>query len=358
MVLFAAIAAAVIQRARNARPLLGQFYAPLAVAAIAQAVVFAVYFPLRAAVPSSTVVSVASWIFVLSIPAIGLVCGAGRLDRRVQTATALERMARSLSDDANAADVRLALATALKDPSLRILHSFPGDSHAWVDESGSPVEPADADPARNVTHVSSGNWRIAIVHDASLADSLNSSTPPGSYALARLEMSRLTDELRDSLRDLAESRASRLTAEQDARQKIERDLHDGAQQRLVALRVKLGLAASVLAERDAAGAETAPRAGQRCRRDDRRSPGAGAWHLSPAAGAYRAQRCAAVGQPRCRLADHGARQRARPIRGRHRDDGVLRLLRGVAERRQTRPRAATGATISVWHDDRRPFRGP
>lgn len=253
--LFAAIAVTVMQRAQKARPLLGQFYAPLAVAAIAQAVVFAVYFPLRAAAPESTVVSVVGWLFVLSIPAIGLVGGAGRLDRRVQTATALERMARRLRDNANAAEVRLALADALKDPSLRILHSFPGDSLTWVDESGSPVEPAHADGAQRVTHVSSGSWRIAIVHDPSLADSRELVHTTGSYALVRLEMSRLTDELRDSLNDLAESRASRLTAEQDARQKIERDLHDGAQQRLVALRVKLGLAASALEDRDAASAE-------------------------------------------------------------------------------------------------------
>ena len=56
--------------------------------------------------------------------------------------------------------------------------------------------------------------------------------------------------------DLAASRASRLTAEQDTRQKIERDLHDGAQQRLVALRMKVGLAATTLEGRDPAGAET------------------------------------------------------------------------------------------------------
>jgi signal transduction histidine kinase len=255
VILLGAIAVAMMRRAQRTRPLLGQFYSPLAVVAIVQAVVFTVYFTLRAAAPSSTGVTVVSWIFILSIPAIGLVCGAGRLDRRVQTATALERMARTLRDDANAADVRLALAAALKDPSLRILHSFPGNSRAWVDESGAPVQPADADPAQRVTHVSSGSWRIAIVHDASLADSRELVHTTGSYALARLEMSRLTDELRDSLHDLAESRASRLTAEQDARQKIERDLHDGAQQRLVALKVKLGLAATRLVDRDPVGAE-------------------------------------------------------------------------------------------------------
>jgi signal transduction histidine kinase len=257
--LFAAIAVVAIRRARHARPLLGQFYAPLAVVAILQTVILAVYFPLRGATPSSPAVLVASWVFVLSLPVIGLVCGAGRLGRRVQSATALERMARNLNDrdrdHASAAEVRLALSDALQDPSLRILHSFPGDAHDWVDESGRSVDPDDAQPTQTITHVSSGRWRIAIVHDASLVESRELVHSTGSYALATLEMSRLTDDLRDSLRDLAESRANRLTAEQDARRKIERDLHDGAQQRLVALRVKLGLAASVLADRDPAGAD-------------------------------------------------------------------------------------------------------
>ena len=352
VILFAAIAAAVTQRARNARPLLGQFYAPLAVAAIGQVVLFAVYFPLRAAVPSSVVVTVAGWIFVLSIPTIGLVCGAGRLDRRVQTATALERMARSLGADANAVDVRLALARALKDPSLRILHSFPGDSHAWVDESGSPVQPADADPARNVTHISSGNWSIAIVHDASLADSLVHTT--GSYVLARLEMSRLTDELRDSLRDLAESRASRLTAEQDARQKIERDLHDGAQQRLVALRVKLGLAASVLAERDLAGAEMlrALEADVDATIDEVRALARGIYPpLLARTGLRDALRSASRG------AGLPTTVHANGL-GRYGADIETTVYFACSEALQNavkHARTATGVTISVWQDDRLRF---
>ena len=347
--LFAAIAVASMRRARNARPLLGQFYAPLAVVAIVEVVVFAVYFPVRAAAPSSVVVSVVSWIFVLSIPAIGLVCGAGRLDRRVQTATALERMARRLTDNAGAADVRLALATALKDPSLRILHSFPGDSVAWVDEAGSPTEPPEADSAQSVTHISSGSWRIAIIHDGSLADPLVHTT--GSYALAKLETSRLTDELRNSLRDLAESRASRLTAEQDARQKIERDLHDGAQQRLVALRVKLGLAASRLADRrDPAGAEMlrALEADVDATIDEVRAL---------ARGIYPPQLARTGLRDALRSASRGAglptTVRAEGL-GRYGTDIETTVYFACSEALQNavkHARDATGVTISVWQDD-------
>jgi signal transduction histidine kinase len=116
------------------------------------------------------------------------------------------------------------------------------------------VELPEAGARQRVTEVSSGNWRIAVVHDSALAADAPLVRSAGSYALAALENHSLTDELRRSLQDLAESRAGRVAAEQGTRRKIERDLHDGAQQRLVALRVKLELAATALEGRDPAHA--------------------------------------------------------------------------------------------------------
>lgn len=253
--LFAAIAVVLTRRARQARHPLGLLYAPVAAFAFVQCAVFAVYFPLRAVVPDSGLVSVVSWIFVLALPATGIACWTGRLYRGIRTANVLEHVARSLKDSASAADVRLGLADALQDPSLRILHSFPGDYHAWIDASGAPVVLAHARGDQQVTEVASGSWRIAVLHDQSLAEDRPLVLAAASYALAVLENHSLTGELRNSLQELAESRASRLTAEQETRQKIERDLHDGAQQHLLALRLKLGLVASDLAGRDPAGAE-------------------------------------------------------------------------------------------------------
>jgi signal transduction histidine kinase len=109
--------------------------------------------------------------------------------------------------------------------------------------------------ARRVTEVATGNWRIAVVHSAALAEDPALVRTAGSYALAALENHSLTGELRRSLYDLAESRSRRFTAEQSEREKIERDLHDGAQQRLVALRVKLAMAAEALKAQDPVGAE-------------------------------------------------------------------------------------------------------
>ncbi len=259
--LFTAVAVAATLRARKAESPLGRLHAPIVAFAILQAVASALYFPLREVAPYSGALSVLAWIFVLSFPSVGLACATGRPYQRIHTANVLERLARNLSASASAADVRFALADALTDPSLQILHSFPGDLDAWVDESGAAVELAAAAAGRRATQVASGNWRIAILQEASLAPAASPSQglalvlSAGSYALAALENQCLIDELQRALRNLSESRASRLTAERDTRRKIERDLHDGAQQRLVALRLKLGMAAARLAGRDPEGAE-------------------------------------------------------------------------------------------------------
>jgi signal transduction histidine kinase len=59
----------------------------------------------------------------------------------------------------------------------------------------------------------------------------------------------LQDELRRRLEELRESRHRLLAAQDEARRRLERDLHDGAQQNLIALRMKLGLAAGVAREK-------------------------------------------------------------------------------------------------------------
>ena len=58
--------------------------------------------------------------------------------------------------------------------------------------------------------------------------------------------SRLEAELRDTILELRRSRARVAQAADTERRRIERDLHDGAQQRLIALRVKLSLAEEIM----------------------------------------------------------------------------------------------------------------
>ena len=68
---------------------------------------------------------------------------------------------------------------------------------------------------------------------------------------------RLTAETSSLLRTVGESRARIQTAADDERRRIERDLHDGAQQQLVALRIKLELAAELMSEAPQSGAKEA-----------------------------------------------------------------------------------------------------
>jgi len=59
----------------------------------------------------------------------------------------------------------------------------------------------------------------------------------------------LQDELSRRMLELRQSRHRLVAAQDEARRRLERDLHDGAQQNLVSLRMKLGLAASVAREK-------------------------------------------------------------------------------------------------------------
>jgi signal transduction histidine kinase len=87
-----------------------------------------------------------------------------------------------------------------------------------------------------------GKPGIALVHDPALTEHLDFVNAAGFLALFALENERLTGSLRSSLRELEGSRTRIVAAADRERRRIERDLHDGAQQRLVALRIKLELA--------------------------------------------------------------------------------------------------------------------
>ena len=77
----------------------------------------------------------------------------------------------------------------------------------------------------------------------------------GGFALMALENQRLDTQLRSSLRELGASRARILSAADRERSRIERDLHDGAQQRLVALGIQLELAGDLVESQPEKAAE-------------------------------------------------------------------------------------------------------
>jgi signal transduction histidine kinase len=138
----------------------------------------------------------------------------------------------------NSSSLRDALAEALGDASLRLLYRRPG-REAWVDHDGRPVALPDA----GVTLLERDGEAIgAIVHDAALDEEPQLLQSAASAAALALDNERLAAELRARVDELEESRRRGIVAGMAERRRLERDLHDGAQQRLVALSLQLGLA--------------------------------------------------------------------------------------------------------------------
>ena len=88
-----------------------------------------------------------------------------------------------------------------------------------------------------------GRRIAAIVHDRALGDDPAFIETASAYARMTLDNHRLSAQAAALLRDVDDARARMRTAADDERRRIERDLHDGAQQRLVALAINLGMAA-------------------------------------------------------------------------------------------------------------------
>ncbi len=134
--------------------------------------------------------------------------------------------------EGGATTLRDRLARTLGDPSLEVAYWI-GDGHGWVDGAGQPIalpEPGD----RAVTQVTvSGSPIAALVHDPVLLDDPDLVRSVAATAGLVLENERLAAEVRAQLAEVRASRARIVEATDAERQRLERDLHDGAQQRLV-----------------------------------------------------------------------------------------------------------------------------
>jgi signal transduction histidine kinase len=134
--------------------------------------------------------------------------------------------------------VRAALADALGDPSVALAYWLP-EPGRFVDATGRPVDLPDGEWTEVELH---GRRIAAIRHDASLADEPQLVRAAGAAAALALENQRLAAELRARIEDLRASRARLVSAGDAERRRLERNLHDGAQARMVGLAAKLGLA--------------------------------------------------------------------------------------------------------------------
>ena len=133
------------------------------------------------------------------------------------------------------------LADALGDPSLQLGYWLPAESR-YVDQTGRPVDLELAAEGRFAAVVEREGRRVGVLLcDPALADQPRLVDTVGAAAALALENERLEAALRARVEELRASRARIVHAADTERRRLERDLHDGAQQRLVSLALNLRL---------------------------------------------------------------------------------------------------------------------
>ena len=230
--------ALVVRRLVRATPRARRLLAPLFLAAV----VFglrAVYEGIFTFVdrPAALIDDVLFWWQVAGFIALPIALVAGMLRARLARANVGElvlELERSPPEG-----VRDALARALGDPQLEVGFWLP-EREEYVDGRGRPLTLPEGDDHRAVTRLDHDDEPLAaIVHDASLVDEPELLLASSAAARLALENARLHADMRAQLLKVQESRVRIVQATDEERRRIERDLHDGAQQRLVALALQL-----------------------------------------------------------------------------------------------------------------------
>ena len=189
--------------------------------------------------PSAGVVLAWSAQVVLVVWPVALLLGLlrSRLDR-----SGVGRLVVDLGDrPAEPGRLRSVVARTLHDPSAEVAYRLPGTDD-YVDAAGDPV---DVSPRadRAVAHLVRDGRPIAVLlHDPVLTGEPDLVEAVAAGAGLAVENERLHAEVRHQLREVRASRARLVEAADGARRAVERDLHDGAQQRLVAVGLALRLA--------------------------------------------------------------------------------------------------------------------
>ena len=144
--------------------------------------------------------------------------------------------------------LQAALAKGLDDPTLEVAFWLP-ERRAFVDDLGRPIVLPDEGGPRAVTRLEhDGEPIAALIHDSSLREEPKLVEAVAAAARLALENARLGAEVQAQLTTVKESRARIVAAADEERRRIERDIHDGAQQRLVALALELRSAQRKLGE--------------------------------------------------------------------------------------------------------------
>jgi len=192
----------------------------------------------------------ASIFFLRSLSACALAVGiAWYVLNARHVRSSVGRLAADLAETPPAGRLRDGLAGALGDPDLEVHYWLPG-ARRFVTAEGEAAPLPTAGNGRAVTPIARGGRTLAVVsHDAALLDASELEHQIGSAARLAIDNERLQAEVLAQLDELRNSRARIVEAGDSERRRLERNLHDGAQQRLLAVSYDLRVARAA-AERD------------------------------------------------------------------------------------------------------------
>jgi signal transduction histidine kinase len=236
VLLFCGLTASVLARWRAAPLLRRRAVGPVLVMTVTSTVCLGAFLIVRRAAPGRDAVEVLGTLWSLTVPGVAAAFLVGLLRRRMMVAEVLMRLTTALKV-LEPSSVRDTLALALDDAGIEVrmpdadgrVRPEAGNQHILTPLVGLPGAPA------------------VLVHDPSLLDDDELLPAVRALVLATLQHARLTGELDDSRKRIAR-------AADVERSRIERDLHDGAQQRLIGLRIKLSLAEELAQADPVAGA--------------------------------------------------------------------------------------------------------
>jgi signal transduction histidine kinase len=248
VVLIALVLRSLVRRWRGATRAERRLYTPMYAAGVALLIALIGNLMLQSANSDSNAADVA---FVISLVPFALVpyLFLGALVRaRLLEGGAVTALMRHLHETSRAGGLRDALAEALEDPSLELVYWLP-ERESYVDFRGRDYELPEDDPARAVHTVArEGDCIAAIIYDASLRDAEEHVQAVGAAASLALLNEGLEAELRAKVDELRRSRERMLRIGLEERRRLERDLHDGAQQRLVSMALNIRMARARLNE--------------------------------------------------------------------------------------------------------------
>jgi signal transduction histidine kinase len=238
----AATAVVLLRKRRDASPPQRRAQAPMLWTGLIVIVALAFVFAGHTVGVSDDVIGLLGLIGFVAFAILPFAFLAGLLRTRYSQAGAVGELIERLNAPDMRTGLRAALAGALGDPTLDLVYWRPSAGH-YVTRAGHRVELPAPNAGRAVAEVERDGKRVgAIIHDAALAEDPTLVRAAAAAAALQLENERLDAELRARVEELQSSRARLVEVTMGERRRLERDLHDGAQQRLVALSIQLGMA--------------------------------------------------------------------------------------------------------------------